>query len=192
MNNIFYIFETSVKNVYKFGSTGKTLKDTLTGYNGMSKPVKVIGTINCNHEIDIKNEFQKFLSKYSIDILTEYGSEYFKFEGAIDILLLHFKKSFQKNEKVLAKDNMLVKYWQKQITHWFLDNYKETKDFNAVKVKEMYKNFKHSDTYIMAKNKTKLRRKFFISCLFSNSKIKSYHKYQFKGHTNSFFNICQK
>ena len=79
----FYVFETLLPFIFKFGMTSKSINARLLQYKGVSKPKRLIGHFECQDGFLIESNFKKFLADKNIKCKTEYGDEYFYFEGGI-------------------------------------------------------------------------------------------------------------
>ena len=182
----FYLFETFVKNVYKFGYTSKTIQQRFYGYSGLAKPKKMIGTLECQDGVVTEAKFRLFLDKYKIKIVTDIGNEYFEFEGGIQILFEHFRKLYDFTEldrKVRSSKTqpMTNQELTDAIIKWFFKNYHETDktEKKYTQMRDVYRNFKYSDIYrrLSTKQKYSMTRHNFEMHILSNLRIRKYHKF---------------
>ena len=86
----FYLFETLIPFIFKFGMTSKSVQERLNQYKGISKPKQLIGYFECKDGFLMESNFKNFLNKKNIKFTPEYGDEYFYFEGGINILFFEF------------------------------------------------------------------------------------------------------
>ena len=188
----FYLFETFMKNVYKFGRTKNEVKKRFRSYSGISKPKKLVGIYDCPDADIVEAKFKLFLCKYQIEIVTDFGNEYFEFEGGIEILFDHFCKllnenfDFTINAPVLKRKMRMYQtesLSDKQLTDvlvkWFFETYQETNENKYIPLRDLRNDFKYSDTYrrLSSKQRHSLTKRNFETHILSNLKIRKYHKF---------------
>lgn len=106
MTELFYLFETYVSNIYKFGYTTKNIKDRIKSYHGVSKPKRIIGYFNIIDGILFECFWKSFLKRKNIKIDVRFGNEYFEYEGDINILYNEFYNMFKHSKKLdIQKQN---------------------------------------------------------------------------------------
>ena len=105
----FYLFETYVENVYKFGFTTGFPRDRMLKYLGVSKPQKVIGFFTCPDGKLIEKIFKQFLETKSISNDPRFGKEYFMCEQDITDLFYEFVKQVAGHDKHLKPKRKYIK-----------------------------------------------------------------------------------
>ena len=89
----FYLFETHVPFVFKYGYTSRSLNERMQDYNGIGKPKQIIGHINIlkkNGPITEKY-FNEFLLNKNIMKISKFGYEYFQYFGNSTDLFNEFR-----------------------------------------------------------------------------------------------------
>lgn len=202
-NQQFYLFETFIKNVYKFGQTNQSLKQRFYKYSGIAKPKKMIGILECQGGVITEAKFRMFLDKYQIKTVADFGREYFEFEGGIKILFEHFCKlvnenydftelsassSFKRRVFLYKTQPMTDQDLTDNIIKWFLKNYHDTNknEKKYTLMRDVYRNFKYSDIYrsLSSKQKSSLIKRNFETRILSNLQIRKYHKFTFSTKIN--------
>ena len=98
MCDTFYVFETYVPSIYKFGFTTRTLNERLKEYPGVSKPKQVIMDIKTPNGRLLEKFFSCYLDSKHMPIEKTFGVEYFKcddvetisaFKNMLNIRLMH-------------------------------------------------------------------------------------------------------
>ena len=110
----FYLFETLIPSIYKFGMTSNPVKKRLLQYKGTSKPKTVIGYYECEDGFLMESKFKKFLNMKNIRIALQYGDEYFCFKGGIHILFYEFSKQLNKKVQSISLHRNKKKYNEKE------------------------------------------------------------------------------
>ena len=107
---LFYLFQTQVNNIYKFGMTKQNLSiKRLNDYYGLNIPKKVITVYSVANGFEEEQKFKSFLNDHNVKI--SFGKEFFEYN---DMLLLKYKLfCCGKNETELPQTS--------QITDIFID-----------------------------------------------------------------------
>ena len=107
MTHTFYIFETYVSQVFKFGYTKQDLKSRMKAYTGVSKPKRHILTIDTANGLLMESFFKCFLKSKNIKFDKRFGREYFIFDSnRIVNTANQFKNMFAEN--ITKKNNTLL------------------------------------------------------------------------------------
>ena len=90
MTDHFYLFQTQVDNIYKFGMTSRMLKLRIKEYTGLNKPKSEILNFVCNNCYVMEDAFKIFLQTNKIRINKNLGKEFFTFDTNIKDLFDNF------------------------------------------------------------------------------------------------------
>ena len=108
MTHTFYIFETYVPQVFKFGYTKQDLKSRMKGYTGVSKPKRHILTMETSNGLLMESFFKCYLKSKNIKFDKRFGREYFIFDSnRIANTTNQFKNMFVHD--TTKKNNALLK-----------------------------------------------------------------------------------
>ena len=82
----FYLFETYVPFVFKYGFTTRNINARLSDYIGVAKPKQLIGHFTVPNGRQTEQYFNEFLQTKNIPIVYKFGNEYFSyFNNASDL-----------------------------------------------------------------------------------------------------------
>ena len=108
MTHTFYIFETFVPQVFKFGYTKQDLKSRMKAYTGVSKPKRHILTIETANGLLMESFFKCYLKSKNIKFDKRFGREYFVFDGNRIINTTNAFKNMFANTCTTKKNNTLL------------------------------------------------------------------------------------
>ena len=87
---LFYLFQTQVSNIYKFGMTKHNLSiQRLNDYYGLNIPKKIITIYSVVNGFEEEQKFKSFLNEHNVKI--SFGKAFFEYNNDIDMLLLKYK-----------------------------------------------------------------------------------------------------
>ena len=81
MSQTFYIFETYVPQVYKFGYTTRDLKQQMKDYVGVSKPKSIVLSFKTTNGTLMEAFFKCYMHSSGLKSDTRFGREYFVCES---------------------------------------------------------------------------------------------------------------
>ena len=90
MTDHFYLFQTQVDHIYKFGMTSRVLKLRIKNYSGLNKPKSKILSFTCDNGFVMEDAFKIFLQRNKISINKTLGKEFFNFAENIESLFNNF------------------------------------------------------------------------------------------------------
>ena len=103
MCDTFYLFETFVPFVYKFGYTTRNIEQRMRDYVGVGKPKQMIGHFNVatGRGRLMEQFFKEFLRHKNIHICINFGAEYISYFDTATDLFNEFYDIF--NKELLLK-----------------------------------------------------------------------------------------
>ena len=98
----FYLFETHVPFIFKYGYTSRHINARMSDYSGVGKPKQLIGhfTVASGEGIKTEQVFNDFLKNKNIQTIPKFGKEYFAYyDNANDLYneFYNMKKDIQPN-----------------------------------------------------------------------------------------------
>ena len=109
----FYLFETHVPFIFKYGYTSRNINARLSDYIGVAKPKRLIGhfTIASGDGKKTEQMFDDFIKNKNVQSISKFGNEYFAYYDNVNDLYNEFydmKKdvnmSITKDANVTNKD----------------------------------------------------------------------------------------
>ena len=95
---LFYLFQTQVDNIYKFGTTKYDLSiQRLKQYCGLNSPKKIITIYSVVNGFDEESSFKSFLQEYGVKII--FGNDFFEYNEDIESLLMNYKVNCNDKDK---------------------------------------------------------------------------------------------
>ena len=107
MTHTFYLLETYVPQVFKFGYTKQDLESRMKGYTGVSKPKQIIYSFKARDGVLMEDFFKCFLKSKNIKPDKRFGREYFVFDSKRINVMNEFKNMFVKVDTT-KKNNTLL------------------------------------------------------------------------------------
>ena len=105
----FYLFETYVPFVFKYGFTTRNINARLSDYIGVAKPKQLIGHFKVVSGTTTEKKFKQFLQNKNIQTIPKFGNEYFSYFNNTSDLFNEFRGMKQNidsvNEKPKQKKN---------------------------------------------------------------------------------------
>ena len=112
----FYLFETYVPFVFKYGYTTRTLNARLSDYIGVAKPKQLIGHFTVPNGRQTEQYFNEFLQTKNIPIVYKFGNEYFSYFNNASDLFNEFrgmkKNTNDKSTKQMERE--IMKYLKEE------------------------------------------------------------------------------
>ena len=106
MTHTFYLLETYVPQVFKFGYTKQDLQSRMKRYTGVSKPKQIIYSFKTRDGVLMEDFFKCFLKSKNIKPDKRFGREYFVFDNKRISVMNEFKNMFADN--TTKKNNTLL------------------------------------------------------------------------------------